>query len=165
MSDECSICLSDMDHPVITPCAHIYCRTCIVQYIDSGDPPGHAACPLCRGPLEKKGLLEAAVDEENASEINPEDLLVSSGSSKVDAALEKLMEIRKNTPEDKTIVVSQFTSLLSIIQPLLKEHGFKFTRLDGSMSTKQRSRVIAKFQEEDADSPMVMLLSLRAGEL
>ena len=167
MSDECSICLSDMDHPVITPCAHVYCRLCIVQYIDSGNPPGQAACPLCRGPLEKKGLLEAAIDEENenATEKNPEDVAVNSDSTKVDAAMEKLMEIRKNSPEDKTIIVSQFTSLLSILQPLLKEHGFKFTRLDGSMSVKQKSKVISKFQEEDADSPMVMLLSLRAGEL
>ena len=29
MSDECSICLSEMDHPIITPCAHVYCRPCI----------------------------------------------------------------------------------------------------------------------------------------
>ena len=26
LSDECSICLSEMTQPVITPCAHIYCR-------------------------------------------------------------------------------------------------------------------------------------------
>ena len=25
-SDECSICLSEFTLPVITPCAHIYCR-------------------------------------------------------------------------------------------------------------------------------------------
>merc|ERR1739842_11572 len=48
-------------------------------------------------------------------------------------------------------------------QPLLKDHGFKFTRLDGTMNMKQKSNAITKFQEEGADSPMVMLLSLRAG--
>ena len=26
LSDECSICLSEMTQPVITPCAHVYCR-------------------------------------------------------------------------------------------------------------------------------------------
>ena len=26
LSDECSICLMDFQQPVITPCAHIYCR-------------------------------------------------------------------------------------------------------------------------------------------
>ena len=65
MSDECSICLSDMAHPVITPCAHVYCRICIVQVIDSGNPPGQAPCPLCRGPLEKKALLEAAIGKQH----------------------------------------------------------------------------------------------------
>ena len=26
LSDECSICLGEFTQPVITPCAHIYCR-------------------------------------------------------------------------------------------------------------------------------------------
>ena len=60
-------------------------------------------------------------------------------------------------------MVSQFTSLLSIVQPLLKDNGFKYTRLDGSMNTKERARVIADFQDTDEDTPTVLLLSLRAG--
>ena len=38
ISDECSICLSEFDHPVITPCAHVYCRPCIVQTIGEYSP-------------------------------------------------------------------------------------------------------------------------------
>ena len=147
----------------ITPCAHCYCRPCITQYIDANPPPP-AACPLCRGPLEKKNLLDAAVDEEEGNkDACYDDILVDSGSTKVDATLKELHRIRKECPGEKTIVVSQFTSLLSIVQPLLKDNGFKYTRLDGSMNTKERARVIADFQDTDEDTPTVLLLSLRAG--
>ena len=30
-TDECSICLSEFTQPVITPCAHIYCRYCLLN--------------------------------------------------------------------------------------------------------------------------------------
>lgn len=44
-----------------------------------------------------------------------------------------------------------------------REHGFSFVRLDGSMSAKKRTQVIQEFQSPAADSPTVMLLSLKAG--
>ena len=87
-SDECSICLSEFDHPVITPCAHVYCRPCIQQLIESfPNPP--APCPLCRGPLEMKSLLEAAKsEEEEKNDDNDEtkefkDIIVDTSSTKV----------------------------------------------------------------------------------
>lgn len=33
-SDECSICLSEFNHPVITKCAHVYCKPCISRYVE-----------------------------------------------------------------------------------------------------------------------------------
>ena len=37
-------------------------------------------------------------------------------------------------------MVSQFTSFLSVLQPLLKENSFPFVRLDGGMSYFDRSK-------------------------
>ena len=109
-------------------------------------------------------MLDAAIDEEEGKQdACYDDILVESTSTKVNATLKELHRIRKECPGEKTIVVSQFTSLLSIVQPLLKDNGFKFTRLDGSMNTKERARVIADFQDVDEDTPTVLLLSLRAG--
>ena len=50
------------------------------------------------------------------------------------------------------------------MQPLLDEHGYTWTRLDGSMNTRERNAVIAHFQDPSPDSPRVLLLSLRAGK-
>jgi hypothetical protein len=60
-------------------------------------------------------------------------------------------------------VVSQFTCLLSIIQPILSESGVNWTRLDGSMSIRDRLAVIEEFQNPGKGTPTVLLLSLRAG--
>ena len=65
---------------------------------------------------------------------------------------------------EKTIIVSQFTRLLSILQPLLDDQGFTWTRLDGGMNTRERNAVISHFQDTSPESPRVLLLSLRAGK-
>lgn len=46
---------------------------------------------------------------------------------------------------------------------ITREHGFSFVRLDGTMSQKRRTQVIQEFQSSTADSPAIMLLSLKAG--
>ena len=48
--------------------------------------------------------------------------------------LKEITRIARDAPEDKIVVVSQFTSFLSVLQPLLQEKNFSFTRLDGAMS-------------------------------
>ena len=125
MSDECSICLSEFNHPVITPCAHVYCRNCITEVIDTTRPPP-ARCPLCRGDVTKGKLLEAAPPEEDedgedeADDENFDDLNVSLSSTKVNAVVKAIEMDRKRDPNGKSIIVSQFTSLLSIVQVRFK---------------------------------------------
>jgi len=47
------------------------------------------------------------------------DIVVDISSTKVNAVLKELARIRRDFPGDKTIVVSQFTSLLSIFQVIM----------------------------------------------
>lgn len=66
--------------------------------------------------------MEAAPAEDNDDIENQdgiegfEDIQVNISSTKVNAVLTELAKIRKTSPEEKTIIVSQFTSLLSIFQ-------------------------------------------------
>ena len=59
----------------------------------------------------------------------------------------------------KALVFSQWTSLLDLVEPRLREAGIDFVRLDGT--TQQRGDVVARFQADDG--PPVFLISLRAG--
>ena len=59
----------------------------------------------------------------------------NNGSRKVNPAIKEMLCIREADPDDKIIGVSQFTSFLSLFQPLLTENGFKFVHLDGTMAS------------------------------
>ncbi|MCP5071263.1 MAG: DEAD/DEAH box helicase, partial [bacterium] len=59
----------------------------------------------------------------------------------------------------KALVFSQWTSLLDLVEPKLRQAGLAFTRLDGS--TRDRGAVVREFSE--SSGPPVFLISLRAG--
>jgi len=166
VSEDCSVCLSDLKTPVITPCAHVFCRQCIETVIDTVKPP---SCPLCRNEIgNKKQLLEAGQDDEEddqgkTSLADMEDIVVRESSAKVNAVIKEMLRIQRDCPDDKIIVVSQFTSLLNILQPLIKEKSFSMVRLDGTMPHGLRSDIVSVFQSSKKESPRVMLLSLKAG--
>jgi SNF2 family DNA or RNA helicase len=78
-------------------------------------------------------------------------------SSKIELLLERLEQAAEDG--HRALVFSQWTGLLDLVEPHLRERHIAFTRLDGS--TRDRGAVVAAFQAEDG--PPVMLVSLRAG--
>jgi SNF2 family DNA or RNA helicase len=75
--------------------------------------------------------------------------------------LQRLLEALDDVVADghRALVFSQWTSLLDLIEPHLRDAGIAFTRLDGT--TTDRAGVVASFQADGG--PPVMLLSLKAG--
>ncbi len=78
-------------------------------------------------------------------------------SAKLTLLVELLLEA--HAEGHKTLVYSQWTSLLDLAEPALVAAGLPFLRLDGS--TTDRAGVVAGFQS--ASGPPVLLLSLKAG--
>lgn len=159
--EECSVCLDSVQLPVITHCAHVYCRDCIAQVISNQQE--QARCPLCRGQIRSSELVEFSaeeLEEEEGSSHNPN---TWRSSSKVEALMSNLLALRDSDSSIKSLVVSQFTRFLTLLEVPLREHGFSFVRLDGTMNQKRRAQVIQEFQSSAPDSPLIMLLSLKAG--
>jgi superfamily II DNA or RNA helicase len=77
-------------------------------------------------------------------------------SAKLDALLEHVDAVAPTG--HRTLVFSQFTGLLDLIQARLTDAGIEFCRLDGS--TRRRAEVIERFKSGDAP---VFLISLKAG--
>ncbi|KAL0899592.1 hypothetical protein Bca101_083553 [Brassica carinata] len=63
----------------------------------------------------------------------------------------------------KTIVFSQWTGMLDLVETSFIENGIEFRRLDGTMSLAARDRAVKEFSN-DPDVE-VMLMSLKAGNL
>ncbi|AWP16235.1 putative helicase-like transcription factor [Scophthalmus maximus] len=157
--EECSVCLESVNLPVITHCAHVYCRPCIAQVISTEKEI--ARCPLCRSEIKASELVEFPQEEmEEEKSTNAERWRAS---SKVQALMGNLLRQQSEDSSIKSLVVSQFTRFLTILETPLREHGFTFVRLDGTMTQKRRTQVIQEFQSSSADGPVVMLLSLKAG--
>ncbi|HYO55901.1 DEAD/DEAH box helicase [Archangium sp.] len=87
--------------------------------------------------------------------------LVPGQQAKTSSKVQALLEALGTAVEEghKALVFSQWTSMLDLIEPELREAGIGFTRLDGG--TTHRGAVAASFQ--DPKGPPVMLISLKAG--
>jgi SNF2 family DNA or RNA helicase len=83
------------------------------------------------------------------------------GSSKLNKALEILGKIRGEDPTEKTIIFSQFTSLLDLMEIPLQRGGYKYQRYDGGMKMNERAEAVAQFM--DSPDVNIILISLKAG--
>ena len=121
------------------------------------------ACHTALLPSEKAIAARAAQaaiefdDDEDAPAAPVGDGPVPLPSSK----MKRLMGALEDASSEghKSLVFSQWTSLLDLIEPHLVAKGIPFVRLDGS--TRDRAAVVATFQAEGG--PPVILLSLKAG--
>ena len=87
--------------------------------------------------------------------------LVPGQSAESSSKVERLVDALSTVAEEggRSLVFSQWTSLLDLIEPALKAAKVPFCRLDGS--TRDRDGVVQTFQA--SDGPPVMLISLKAG--
>lgn len=82
-------------------------------------------------------------------------------SGKIEKVLEILQATQDRNEGEKTIIFSQFTSLLDLLEvPIYrKEWGYK--RYDGSMTSNARNEAVIEFSDNPACK--IMLVSLKAG--
>lgn len=79
-------------------------------------------------------------------------------STKIDFLMENLEQLV--TEGHKTLVFSQFTTYLDMIENKIKVAGWKMARIDGSQTIKKRGEMVELFQNGDAQ---IFLISLKAG--
>lgn len=82
-------------------------------------------------------------------------------SAKIMETMELLTNIQKNDPTEKTLIFSQFTSLLDLVEVPLLQNRFRYQRYDGSMTMDARADAVEAFMENPEEN--IMLVSLKAG--
>lgn len=82
-------------------------------------------------------------------------------SAKIEKAIEILQTNETNARGEKTIVFSQFTSLLDLLEVPVNRRGWKYVRFDGSMNINDRNASVAAFTDDP--NVRIMLVSLKAG--
>ena len=153
--------LTDME------CGHIICIKCPKKLHDE-QPELGSRCPICCGAADDLDNKHISLTAGKAGHIRP--------SSKVLRLVENLHKINfVSLPSDPnkryvdqsasevltidSVVFSEWTSMLDLVQVTLKKEGFVFARIDGQMKSKQWKSEFNRFCEEPTCT--VLLASIR----
>lgn len=163
----CQLCDDEAEEPIESKCHHRFCRLCISEYVEGFDgDQSKLECPICH--------IALSIDLEGPA-IEVDRALAEKGSivnrirmggewrssTKIEALMEELYKLRSDRQTIKSIVFSQFTSMLDLVEWRLKRAGFETVKLQGSMSPSQRDSTINYFM--NTPSCEVFLVSLKAG--
>jgi superfamily II DNA or RNA helicase len=139
-----------------------YYRGNLLNQLDAAAPEGQTKSGLGQATfmvleallrLRQAACHPALIDKTAAVQIDRD----NAPSAKLDELEQRLDEIIDEG--SKSLVFSQFTSMLSLIRKRLDQRGIKYAYLDGQ--TRNRKDVVQRFQT-DPDLP-VFLISLKAG--
>ncbi|GAA6004678.1 hypothetical protein JCM11491_002191 [Sporobolomyces phaffii] len=158
----CRLCLDEAEDAVKTACRHIFCRECIRQYLETA-VEFKPECPACHSPLTVD-LDQDAVEVDDTGRqgfLSRLDPTKTRTSTKLEALLEELSKTRTEDRTLKTLIFSQFTTMLDIIARRLQLSGFKYVRIAGSMTPVARDNTIKHFNNDPECT--VFLISLKAG--
>lgn len=86
---------------------------------------------------------------------------MSQPSTKITEILKILSEISQRAKNEKTLIYSQWTSMLDIVELHLRREGYQPCRLDGTMTATDRQAQIEEFNT--SESKKIFLISLHAG--
>ncbi|KAI9472360.1 MAG: SNF2 family N-terminal domain-containing protein [Benjaminiella poitrasii] len=116
----------------------------------------HSCCGLC-------GRQEPPFCKECQTILQPLKKALDNSSTKLNKVIEILKETQDCHAGQKTVIFSQFTSMLDLLEERLKIEGIEYCRYDGSMSSSLREKSLRQFKEDS--NRTVMLISLKCGSL
>ncbi|CAN0888209.1 Helicase-like transcription factor CHR28 [Linum grandiflorum] len=181
----CRVCTDLPEDPVVTMCGHVFCYQCVANYLagDDNTCPG----PDCKEQLGSDIVFSEAtlrscmsnnVDSGPSQPTFDEVMESEYSSSKIRAIIEILFSHSEmSEPDDvdctvvssvpkgpiKTIIFSQWTGMLNLVEHSLNQTGLAYRRLDGTMSLNVRDKAVKDFNTNPEVT--VMLMSLKAGNL
>ncbi|KAF8576222.1 hypothetical protein K439DRAFT_1367824 [Ramaria rubella] len=163
----CRICHDIAEDAIQSKCCHIFDRECIKQYLTTAVEI-QPACPVCHLALSidlEAPALEFGEETRRAANrqgiLGRLDLDKWRSSSKIEALVEELTNLRRKDSTTKSLVFSQFVNFLDLIAFRLQKAGFVLCRLEGTMSPQARDATIKHFMNNVHVT--VFLVSLKAG--
>lgn len=195
VDDECAICLENPKilDAVITPCAHVFCRDCLVKILRAAQPSWPTCpdgeCPCCKTRIEATRIISLYQHEGNtktkflldkkfqvktesirdhngeAARETLEKALKGADSAKLTAILDELDKVWEDDAGSKVLIFSQFLGFLDLLQVALRKRKIPSERLDGKLALAERKVVVENFktQRNSGRQGSVLLMSMKAG--
>jgi SNF2 family DNA or RNA helicase len=141
----------------------------------SGEMGKDLRCPQCRIRFSDGSLIPVEIFQEvhnptfKKSESLDIDITVKKpkdfvSSTKIDTMLEILAKTKQESNgTDKTVIFTQFTNMLDLIEEPLKATGYKYVRYDGSLTVKAKNNAVQALRDDPETT--IMLTSMKCGSL
>lgn len=158
----CCICDEVAEEAIRSACRHDFCRECAKNYVRSSENPD---CPQCHIQLSID-LEQPDIEQDDAvikksSIINRIKMENWFSSTKIETLVHELYKLRSKNMSHKSIIFSQFTTMLQLVEWRLRRAGISTVMLDGSMTPSQRQASINHFMTDV--NVECFLVSLKAG--
>lgn len=129
-TNNCSICMDNVENPVMLECTHLYCGRCIFQWVKT-----NKNCPYCRMPIDRYDKIIAIVNEKKEYEQIDE----------IYTKEDTFLNIIKNKPDGKFIVFTKNDNGFDLIKLKLNEEKISYEFLKGN--TSHMMNILEKFKK------------------
>lgn len=142
---DCPICFEPAEDSVVTKCLHIFCRNCAMIQINKNHN-----CPICKSKLNTFDLQ--TLPRESKFSLN-----ISENYTESIKITYLLYLLSQNT--EKTVVFTQWVSMLDILEIALERNNISYSRIDGSLPKQQRENRLQEFKTHTR----ILIMSLKVG--
>ncbi|KAI9690418.1 MAG: helicase [Bathelium mastoideum] len=97
------------------------------------------------------------------SSISQSTLSYPGSSAKLQVLDSLLHHLRSKAPQEKVVLVSNYTSTLDMLGTLLTSLSYPFLRLDGTIPASQRQTLVDRFNRTPSSTTFAFLLSAKSG--
>ena len=140
----CPICYDNFKSPILLPCTHVFCGSCLLFWMRNG-----SSCPECRAPIESRGLIAIVKQEEKTNDDRP--VILSKENT--------LLKLLRDKPNGRFLVFSRVDNGFWRLANMLRENNIPFSELKGS--TAQMMRILERFR--DGELRIILLNTYYAG--
>jgi hypothetical protein len=131
----CSICMFEMENPIILECTHSYCGICIVKWMEKKKD-----CPECRGKIDMNNLIAIKSTDDVNHIIEP----LNTSENTILTKEETLLKIIKEKPDGKYLVFSKYDSGFMKLMRTLQDNDINSSELKGN--TAHMVNVLERFK-------------------
>ena len=141
----CSICMDLYTKPIMLECTHIYCGSCLINWLSINN---NQNCPSCRKTISHNKMI--AIVDTKTDENRPDELLSKE---------ECFIKIVKNKPDGKFLVFSKNDNSFNKIKIKMDEVGIKYEILKGN--TNHMVSILNRFKKGEIN--IILLNTQYAG--
>lgn len=146
-SKSCPICLDTISHPVILECTHVFCGSCLIEWLNNSNNM-QKRCPECRANIKSTKQITAIVADKNVEVQANIISKVSTNFEKLGKGIlnkeDTLLEILLSKPNGKFLVFSRVDNGFTKITEMLNENNIRYGELKGN--TNHMMNVLNEFK-------------------